>query len=383
MKLIHISDLHLGKKFRERSLSEDQKYVLDQIVEIVRREKPHGVIVAGDVYDKPVPPAEAVLLFDEFIVTLAGECDHIFIISGNHDSAERLSFGNRILDKSGVHVASRFGGVMDKVILEDEHGIVNVWMLPFIKPMHVKPYHEEIERDEYTEAVARVIEDSGVDFSERNVLIGHQYVTGAERSESEDVPIGGLDGVEARVFEYFDYVALGHLHRAQKAGSERIRYSGSPLKYSFSEEKDEKGVLLLSLGPVREESREQCSLAVELLPLLPLHEVRTKKGSFDQLMTSAHSETSTEREAFLRAELTDSEYIPDGIQRLRTVYPNILEVRYDEVTDGAAGLPEVTAQDEKTPIEYLEDFFLTMRGRQMSREQEDFAKEAIERIWED
>ncbi len=393
MKLIHISDLHLGKRFKERSLIEDQKHVLDQIIRITEEEKATGVMIAGDIYDKPVPPGEAVLLFDEFLVRLREVCDHIFIISGNHDSAERLSFGNRIMEKGGVHLSPCFDGRMKKVTLRadgeqaekvaegapagdrTEEEPVNIWMLPFVKPVHVREYFEDLERDDYTGAIKWVIENSSVDFAEKNILMGHQYVTGSERSESEEVPVGGLDGVSAEAFEGFDYVALGHLHKAQPAGGENIRYCGSPLRYSFSEEKDSKQLLVVEIknDGVEIESRE----------LLPLRDVKTIKGTFDQLMTEAHKMEEGQRKAYIRAELTDKEYIPDAIQRLRSAYPNILEVRYEDVERGGslfAGRDEV---EEKTPFEYLEDFFRAMRGREMTGEQKAIARQAIQKIWED
>lgn len=402
MKLIHISDLHIGKRFKERSLIEDQKAVLDQIVEITKDEAPDAVIIAGDIYDKPVPPAEAVLLLDDFMVALAGCCDHIIVISGNHDSGERMSFGRRFMEKSGVHMASRFEGELECVRLADEHGEVAIWMLPYIRTVDVRTYHEDVERDDHTGAIRKVLESAGLAAGEgtgpesktkkegagRNVLVAHQYVTGAIRSDSEEVPIGGLVGVDAEVFDAFDYVALGHLHKSQYVGDERIRYSGTPLKYSFAEEGDDKHILVVDIGAPGKpaegggpESGVHAPLEVRAVPLHPLRQVRKVSGTFDELMRRAPKESERERDAFISAELADEEYIPDGIRRLRTVYPNILEVRYPNAQGGAVELPEEGSAEERSPLEYVEEFFLAMRGREMSDEQKKFAEDAIEKIW--
>lgn len=382
MKLIHLSDLHLGKRFREKSLIEDQRHILSQILKITEEEKPDGVIIAGDIYDRPVPPVEAVLLLDDFLVRLSEACRNIFIISGNHDSAERLSFGSRLMDKSGVHVASVYEGSMKRVVLEDGSGPVNIWMLPFVRPIHVKAFFEEVDRGDYTGALKKVIEAEEINREERNLLIAHQFVTGAVRSESEDIPVGGLDSVDGEVFRDFDYVALGHLHRAQAVG--RIRYCGTPLKYSFSEADDEKSVLVVELGNKSADTEGgESVLSVRTRPLLPLHEVRIRRGSFDELMNEAAHLAEEEKTAFLRAELTDEEYIPDGIQRLRSAYPNVLEVRYPNVEKESEEVFETSASEERSPVEYLEDFFETMRGRPMNEEQRSFAEEMIRRVWEE
>lgn len=394
MKFIHVSDLHLGKRFRERSLIEDQKHILDQIVEIVKKEAADAVIIAGDIYDKPVPPIEAVLLLDDFIVELSKHCEHLFVISGNHDSPERLSFGNRLMEGSGVHVTTGFTGRIKKVTIEDGSGPVDVWMLPFIKPIHAAPFYEDIDRDDCTDAIRRIIEAADIDETRRNILIAHQYVIGAARSESETLIVGGVDSVDENVFNQFDYVALGHLHKKQSPGkSGRSFYSGSPLKYSFSEVNDEKGLLVVELrekpGENSDESPEssagsdKCDIDVRTVPLLPLHEMREVTGSFDELMSRAPGEQREDREAFLRADLTDEEFIPDGIRRLQTAYPNILEVRYPNADKETPTLEESSSAQEKTPIEYLEEFFRTMRGKEMTEEQLDLAKEMIGRIWEE
>ena len=246
MKLIHLSDLHLGKRVNEYSMLEDQEYILKKIINVIDDEKPDGVIIAGDVYDKSIPSAEAVQLFDDFLVQLAKRSLKVFVISGNHDSPERIAFGSRIMDASGIHMSPVYSGDITPIPLEDEFGTVNIYILPFIKPAHVRRYAEN-EITTYTEAVEYVISKLNIDPANRNVLVTHQFVTGALRSESEEISVGGSDNVDAYVFEPFDYVALGHIHSPQTCGSENIRYCGTPLKYSFSEVHDKKSVTVVEL----------------------------------------------------------------------------------------------------------------------------------------
>ena len=387
---MHLSDLHIGRRLGELPLIEDQKYILKQILQAAEEEKPDAALIAGDVYDKSMPPAEAVAVFDEFIVSLSKLCPQVFIISGNHDSGMRLAFGNRLMTGSGVHFSSVFDGTLQRTQLEDGFGKVSVWMLPFIKPAHVRQCMEQpadLEqpeeagpelpgRDDYTGALRIVIESAEIDPAERNILVAHQYVTGGIRSESEEKNLGGLDNVDAEVFEPFDYVALGHLHRAQKAGGEHIRYCGAPLRYSFMEAEEEKQILIAELG-------EKGDLQVRSLPLKPLREMRIPRGSFDELMTRSFYENTDYQEAFVRAELTDGEFIPEGIRRLRTVYRNILEISYGKLQTERAG--EVTADPERqlSPSEYLADFYRAMRGKEMNEDQTAFAEEVIREIWEE
>lgn len=381
MKLMHLSDLHIGRRFAGVSLIDDQRHILSQALSAAEREKPDAVLLAGDIYDKPVPSAEAVSLLDDFLTRLSALCPRVFVISGNHDSAERIAFGGRLLDRSGVYVSPVYDGKLRRETVEDEFGPVEIWMLPFIKAAHVRSIDETVEADDITGAVRKALEmaEDPADPSERTrrVLIAHQYVTGAERSESEETPIGGLDGVESAVFDGFDYVALGHLHRKQRAGSDRIHYSGSPIAYSFAEAGDRKCLLMVEIdGEGNARVREE--------PLLPLHEMRILQGSFDELMSAAHGEETRQREAYIRAELSDEEYIPDGIQRLRTVYPNILELSYPRIAAAAAAGPEEgEAAAFSSPIEYVEEFFRTMRGREMTGAQRELTREAIRQIWEE
>ena len=247
MKFIHMSDLHLGKRLNEFSMLEEQEAVLEQILSIVDAEAPDGVLVAGDVYDKSVPSAEAVTLFDGFLAALAARRVQTFVISGNHDSPERLAFGSRIMDAGGIHLSPVYDGRVIPITLRDEYGPVNVYLLPFVKPAHVRRFFEDEEIFSYHDAIRVAVQAMAINPDERNLLLTHQFVTGSTPGGSEEVTVGGTDNVDASVFDGFDYVALGHIHGAQNCGSERIRYCGTPLKYSFSEMNHQKSVTVVEL----------------------------------------------------------------------------------------------------------------------------------------
>ena len=281
MKLLHLSDLHLGKRVNEFSMLEDQKYILSEIIQIVEKEAPDAVLIAGDVYDKSVPPAEAVELFDDFLVRLSRLGTQVFVISGNHDSPERVAFGGRLMDPSGIHMSPVYSGQVQPVPLTDAFGTVNIYMLPFVKPIHVRRFFPEAETGTYTDALRTAVEQMSVDPAARNVLITHQFVTGAWRSESEDISVGGTDNVDASVFDAFDYVALGHIHGPQHVGRETMRYCGTPLKYSFSEAGHQKSVTAVELG-------EKGSVQVRAIPLTPRRDMREIRGTYLELTAKSY-----------------------------------------------------------------------------------------------
>ena len=271
--MAHLADLHIGKKLYEFSMIEDQRFILEQILGILEEEKVDGVLVAGDVYDKPVPAAEAVQLLDDFLTGLASCGIKVFLISGNHDSAERLAFGARLFGEAGVYVSRIYDGTVRKITLRDEYGEADVHLLPFIKPSMVRHFWEEEETETFQDAVRTAIHHMEVDPSRRNVLVAHQFVTGAGTCESEELLVGGLDQVDASLFADFDYVALGHIHSPQKIGRETLRYCGTPLKYSFSEADQEKSVTIVEL-------REKGDVRLSVRPLRPLHDLRQIRGSY-------------------------------------------------------------------------------------------------------
>ncbi|MCI6435230.1 MAG: exonuclease SbcCD subunit D [Clostridiales bacterium] len=376
MKLIHLSDLHLGKRLNEFSLGEDQEYILNQILQIVEAEQPDAVVIAGDVYDKAIPSVEAVSLFDEFLVRLAGLHIHIFVISGNHDSPERIAFGSRLLEETGIHLSPVYGGSVESVTLEDAFGPVDFYLLPFVKPIHVRRFFPEDPTDTYTQALSTAVGHMNLDEHRRNVLVTHQFVTGASRSDSEEISVGGADNVDSAVFDAFDYVALGHIHSPQHCGSEKIRYCGTPLKYSFSEAKDTKSVTVAEL-------KEKGNLVIRTVPLKPLRELVELRGTFEELTDRHFYENTTWTRDYVHLTLTDEEDIPDAVGKLRLIYRNLMKLDYDNArTRSNAEIAGAPAQDSRSPLELFADFYELQNNRPMTAEQLVFLEELIARTEE-
>lgn len=376
MKLIHLSDIHLGKRVNEFSMLEDQAHILKKILAVVDEEKPDGVLIAGDVYDKSVPSTEAVQLFDDFLVRLAERKLPVFIISGNHDSPERLSFANRLIDATGIHLAPVYNGVVEPITLSDEYGPVNVYMLPFIKPAHVRGFFPDTEITSYSDAVAAAIGRMNIDKTQRNVLITHQFVTGAQRSDSEELSVGGTDNIGAEVFCDFDYVALGHIHGPQNMDSGRIRYCGSPLKYSFSEAAQQKSVTVAEL-------KEKGALEIHTVPLIPRRDMVELKGSYQQLTLRESYENTTYQEDYTHITLTDEEDIPDAVAKLRAVYHNLMKLDYDNTrTRHSAAISGAENVETRSPIALFAEFYELQNGLPMSAEQTELVASLIEKIWE-
>ena len=376
MKLIHLSDLHLGKRLNEFSLGEDQEYILNQILQIVEAEQPDAVVIAGDVYDKAIPSVEAVSLFDEFLVRLAGLHTHIFVISGNHDSPERIAFGSRLLEETGIHLSPVYGGSVESVTLEDAFGPVDFYLLPFVKPIHVRRFFPEDPTDTYTQALSTAVGHMNLDGHRRNVLVTHQFVTGASRSDSEEISVGGADNVDSAVFDAFDYVALGHIHSPQHCGSEKIRYCGTPLKYSFSEAKDTKSVTVAEL-------KEKGNLVIRTVPLKPLRELVELRGTFEELTDRHFYENTTWTRDYVHLTLTDEEDIPDAVGKLRLVYRNLMKLDYDNArTRSNAEITGAQAQDTRSPLELFASFYELQNNRPMTAEQLVFLEELIARTEE-
>ena len=373
MKLIHLSDLHIGKRVNEISMIEDQEYILLQILSIIDDEKADAVLIAGDIYDKSVPSAEAVTLFDDFLCRLAKRRLPVLIISGNHDSPERLAFGGRLLDMSGIHISPVYDGTVHSVTLTDEHGEAVFWLLPFIKPAHVKRFFPEEKIESYTDACHVAVEKMGIDAAKRNVLLTHQFVTGSATCESEEISVGGSDNVDASVFADFDYVALGHIHGPQNMGSNRIRYCGTPLKYSFSECCHHKSVTVVHLGKKGE-------LELSLRPLTPRHDLRQIRGSFEEV---SGKDGFGPADDYLHIVLTDEEDVPEAMGKLRLVYPNAMKLSYDNTrTRRSQVIGGAEDVQRKSPLELFGELYELQNNQPMSPEQRDFVRDLIERIWE-
>lgn len=374
MKLVHLSDLHIGKRVNEYSMIDDQAYILNEIIDIIDEKKPDGVIIAGDVYDKPIPSAEAVQLFDDFLFKLLNRKIHVFIISGNHDSPERLAFGSRIMNER-IHISPVYNGCVKPVELTDDYGKVNVYMLPFVKPVNVRSCFPDEEINSYDDAVSFAVKNMNINFDERNVLVTHQFVTGANRCESEEISVGGSDNIDASIFDEIDYVALGHIHGPQNIGCERIRYCGSPLKYSFSETNHKKSVTLVEL-------KEKNNIKIETIPLIPRCDMKEIKGKYEDLTKKSFYENTSYNTDYVHITLTDEEDIPDAVIKLRTIYHNLMRLDYDNKRTRNMSLINTSESVEnKSPFDLFSEFYREQNGSKMKEEQIDYIQSLIEKIW--
>lgn len=375
MKFIHISDLHLGKRVYEFSMMEEQRDILEKILNVADNERAEAVLISGDVYDRQVPSAEAVQLFDWFLTALAGRGLFVFVISGNHDSAERLSFGAKLMETRRVYIAPVFAGKIAPVTLTDDYGEISIYLLPFLKPAYVRRFYPEEEIADYEDALRMVMERTEVDTAKRNVLLAHQFVTGAQRSESEEISVGGLDNVSAENFAVFDYTALGHIHKPQSAGAPHIRYCGTPLKYSFSETGHEKSATVVEL-------KEKGKVDIRTIRLEPLRDLREIRGSYEEL-TDKRNWENTRTEDYLHVTLTDEEDVPEAIRKLRVIYPNIMKLDYDNRrTRSAVSVGISEKQEERTPLQLFEELYRLQNNQDFGEEQREYLAGLIEEIWE-
>lgn len=376
MRFLHLSDLHLGKRVNEFSMLEDQAYILKEILNIIDEQKVEAVLIAGDIYDKVIPSAEAVRLLDDFLTRIAARELPVFLISGNHDSAERVAFGSRLMSSRQIYLSPVFESDVEPITISDRYGEINIYMLPFVKPSLVKRVYPEEEIITYQDAVNAAVQHMQIDTDKRNVLLAHQFVTGAARCDSEELSVGGLDDVDASIFDGFDYVALGHLHGPQKIGKETVRYSGTPLKYSFSEANQKKAAVIVDV-------EEKGKINIQQIPLVPKHDMREIRGTYMEV-TALDFYKDMKTDDYLHITLTDEEDIPDAIGKLRTIYPNIMKLSYDNLRTRAAVTVRGTAEvEEKSPMELLKEFYELQNNQPMTDEQEEIARGMMEEIWED
>lgn len=439
MKFIHLADLHIGKRVNAFPMLEDQRYILKQILTILREEQPDGgVILAGDIYDKAIPSAEAVELFDEFLTQLAALRLRVFIIAGNHDSPERIAFGNRLMDRSGIYLSPVYDGHVKCITCRDTasavtlsaanavdpnagtrpvtsasvalsaanavdlnagtHSVesastsaaastcppVDVYLLPFLKPANVRRFYPEETIESYTDAMRVAIVHMDIDPTHRNLLVTHQFVTGASRSDSEDISVGGSDNVDASVFAPFDYVALGHLHGPQQMGEEGsplIRYAGTPLKYSFSEARHHKSVTVVGIGEKKADG--VVDVCISTRELRPLHDMREIRGSYEELTLRANYE-GTATDDYIHATLTDEIEIPDAARHLQVIYPNLMKLDYDNARTRGQGSErlELEQLEEKSPLDLFSELFEKQNHKEMTEEQARYVQAQMEKIWE-
>ena len=355
MRFLHLADLHLGKQMNDLTLLEDQEWILRAILKIAKDERADSVMIAGDVYQRSSPQAEAMALFDRFVSALAGQGMRVFVISGNHDSAARISYFAPLLKASGVYVTEAFEGRLQNVTVRDEMGEIVIWMMPFLRPSQVRRYLPDAKIETCQDAVEAVLQSAPVDVKKRNVLICHQFITGSETSDSEELAVGGLDNIDAAVFDAFDYVALGHIHKPQKVRRDTLRYAGSPLKYSFSEANHKKSVTLVVMGAKGE-------VRVRTVPLTPLHDVRCLEGMMDELMRMDYSED------YLWITVKDELVPPDARVTLSTRFPNMMKFSIaNSHTNTDLDVDPRGRMEEKTLPELFSDFYsLKNSGREMS-----------------
>lgn len=376
MKLIHLSDLHLGKKVNGFSMLEDQKYILQEISEIINSEKIEAVLISGDIYDKSVPQGEAVELFDSFLSGIFESGRKVFIISGNHDSAERIAFGSKIMAAGNFYVSPVYRGNIEKISLNDDYGVINFYLMPFLKPAYVRQYFPETDILSANDAVKTVIGNIQPDYGERNVILAHQFVAGADISESEEAYVGGTDIVDGGIFDGFDYVALGHIHRAQSVGRNTVRYCGSPVKYSFSEASHIKSVTVADI-------KEKGNVEVYTIPLNPLKDMVEIKGTYIQITAKDFYER-LHTDDYMHITLTDEEDVPDAMGKLRLFYPNIMRLDYENTRTGHNNEIGYTGEAEhKSGLMLLEELFELQNNKAMTEEQRKLAEDIFLSIEED
>ncbi len=376
MKFIHLADLHLGKRVCEVSMLDDQIYILEQILGLVRQHRADAVLIAGDVYDRPAPPPEAVAVLDDFLTKLQALGTPCLLIPGNHDSGERLAFGAQLLDRAGVYLAPVFDGHVRTVELQDPYGPVQFTLLPFLRPAQVRRYFPEIAPGDYEGAVRAVLSTVPAEPGMRRVLLAHQFVTALgvppERCESELASVGTLDNVDVSAFDGFDYVALGHIHGPQRIGRDTVRYAGSPLKFSFSEARHRKSVPLVTLGP-------KGQVEWELLPLTPKRDLREIRGSIASLLDPANR---THTGDYLHITLTD-DAVMDAMNRVRAAYPNTLRLDFDNALTALAQAPVPVRQPAlRAPLTLFAAFYEQQNGQPMDADMKALAREMLEDVGE-
>lgn len=377
---MHLADLHLGKRVNGFSMMEDQEYILNRILEIMEEEQPDGLLIAGDVYDKTIPPAEAVRLMDDFLTAVAAKHVPVFLISGNHDSAERVAFGHQLMQGSGIWISPVYDGTIRHHTLEDRWGEVNIYLIPFLRPSVVRSFFPDVEIEDYTDALRTIIEDLQVDTSRRNVVLAHQFVTAAgalpETCDSEQLSVGGLDRVDGSVFSPFDYTALGHLHGPQRVGSETIRYAGSPLKYSFSELHQKKSVTVAEL-------RAKGETEIRQIPLQPRREMIELRGTFEEILAEARKKGELQTD-YYHMILTDETDVVDALSRLREYYPNIMLLDYDNRrTRSQKEVEQLDRVEERTPGELFAALYEQQNGQKMDSDRKEYLDGLIREIWEE
>ncbi len=374
MKFLHLGDLHLGKTLFDFDLNEDQRYILDQILCIAEKESVDGVLIAGDVYDKSVPSEAATKLLDYFLIELTKREIKVFMVSGNHDSDERLNYGSTLFASNQIFISAVFDGMLHRQSFAEEDTKINIYMLPFVKASQVRHYFPDEKIESYDDAVQTIIRNTDINKSNKNILVAHQFVSG----KGEDPALAGSESVGTQsvglvekigydCFDDFDYVALGHIHSPQKVGREEIRYAGSPLKYSLSEANNEKSVSLITVSA---EER----VKIELVPLKPMRNVRHITGTLKELLDKKNVKAP---EDFIYATLTDEDIINDAMGIFQQIYPNTVRIDYDNSHTREIEQVDISkiAENKSFP-ELIGDFYRLMYGCEITEEEMDVMRTA-------
>lgn len=384
MKVLHVSDLHIGKRVNGMSMLDDQRYILRQILDIAEKRQVSVLLIAGDVYDKASPSAEAVTVFDAFLTDAVAADLRVLAIPGNHDSAERIAYAQGLLEKQGVCLPPVYAGEVERVELEDEHGPVEFWLLPFLKPGDVRRFFPDEEiGDDYSAALRAVLGACAIDQGKRNVVLSHQLVTAygtAPDRADDEIKLGGMDNVDVSVYDAFDYVALGHVHRPQRVGRDTVRYSGSPLKYSFSEARYDKSAALIELGEKEPGDDVGECVSFELIPLVPLHDVREVRGTLADVLAMGTAHDASQD--YLHITLSDEHPQLDAMAKIHEVFHNAMMLDYDNVTV-LIDRPQtqLTADpDSMDTLDLFSAFYESQVGNPLDNEQRDFARKLIAKV---
>lgn len=384
MKVLHVSDLHIGKRVNGMSMLDDQRYILRQILDIAEKRQVSVLLIAGDVYDKASPSAEAVTVFDAFLTDAVAAGLRVLAIPGNHDSAERIAYAQGLLEKQGVCLPPVYAGEVERVELEDEHGPVEFWLLPFLKPGDVRRFFPDEEiGDDYSAALRAVLGACAIDQGKRNVVLSHQLVTAygtAPDRADDEIKLGGMDNVDVSVYDAFDYVALGHVHRPQRVGRDTVRYSGSPLKYSFNEARYDKSAALIELGEKKPGDDVGECVSFELIPLVPLHDVREVRGTLADVLAMGTAHDASQD--YLHITLSDEHPQLDAMAKIHEVFPNAMMLDYDNVTV-LIDRPQTqltTDLDSMDTLDLFSAFYESQVGNPLDDEQRDFAHKLIAKV---
>lgn len=373
MRILHLADLHLGKKVNGFNMIEDQAFAMKEIVKVVDEEAVDVVVIAGDIYDQSVPSSESMGVFDDFLTSLRKLDIKIIMVAGNHDSVERLSFASRLMTNSEIYISKPFKNTIEKVVLEDGYGEINFYLMPFLKPIYVKAYHEDVKIDDFQTAINLVTKNIDLDESKRNVMISHQFIIGAEQSDSEELYLGGSEAISIDTYEGYDYVALGHIHKKQSFRDGKIRYPGSLLKYSKSEVNYSKALTIVDM-------KEKGQVEIVEKQINNLRDMRIIEGYFEDIIE--HAPADLHKEDYVHINLFDEDQVFDAQSRLRDIYPNLMSLMYSNMQQMLdVESIDIDLENKKDPFELFNEFYEYRKNKKLDYEKKVLVKEIINDVW--